>query len=331
MKKKMIWLLVGLFLMLPKLVAAQEYRETGKVRVAVIKNPFGASESIIEEGLIGSLGKMGCEIVIHKAFVLSPEEQEYRGWARSGLINRHIANSISEYRKNELLTIGLLGSCADLPGILAGLQNMSPGKEKQTYHLAAHIPHRVALIYFDAHADINSPETTLSGMYGGMDVALAAGLFNDNNRMIAGLDPPLPPNYILLGDVRDTDPREMELIERLNVQILSTDDIRKLTPNVKKHMDRLSSLVDLIYIHVDMDVLAPEEVLGHGLTAPNGPTSYELAACIEFIFSYPKATSIGIASTPYGLRDPEHISRKAAIRLIEAAISGVKKRKPETD
>jgi len=331
MKTKMIWISIGLFLMLPQLDSAQEYRETGKVRISLIKNPFGASESIVEEGLIGSLENMGCEIVINEVFTLSVEEQEYRGWARSGLINRHIANLISEYGKNELLTIGLLGSCADLPGILAGLQNMGPGKEKQTYHLAANIPHRVALIYFDAHADINSPETTLSGMYGGMDVALAAGLFNDNNRLIAGLDPPLPPSYILLGDVRDTDPREMELIDRLDIQILSTADIRQITPNVKKHMDRLSGLVDLIYIHVDMDVLAPEEVLGHGLTAPDGPTSNELAACIEFMFTYPKAASIGIASTPYGPRDPEHISRKAAIKLIEGAIRGVKKRKTETE
>ncbi|MCP4170207.1 MAG: hypothetical protein GY758_05465, partial [Fuerstiella sp.] len=73
----------------------------------------------------------------------------------------------------------------------------------------------MGLIYFDAHADVNSPETTLSGMYGGMDVALAAGLYNDNNRLITGLDPPLPPSYIVLGDVRDTDPREKELIDRL--------------------------------------------------------------------------------------------------------------------
>lgn len=40
-----------------------------------------------------------------------------------------------------------------------------------------------------------------------------------------------------------------------------------------------------------------------------------------------KAAAIGIASTPYGSRDPEHKSRQAAIRLIEGAVKGVKKRK----
>jgi arginase len=203
---------------------------------------------------------------------------------------------------------------------------MGPGQEEQVYHLAANIPHRVGLIYFDAHADVNTPETTLSGMYGGMDVALAAGLYNDNNRLITGLDPPLPPSYILLADVRDTDPREKELIERLHFEILSTDDIRTLSENVHGQMERLSRLTDVIYIHIDMDVLAPEEVSGHGLTAPDGPTSQELADCLELIFQYPKAAAIGIASTPYGPRDPDHLSRQAAVRLVQGALRGVKKR-----
>jgi arginase len=315
-----------IFLFLNLSIHSQEYRESGKIKVAVVKNPYGAAPSIIQEGLIENLVNLGCGIGKDETFDLTQEEKKYSGWARNALISRHIANLISVNGKNEYLTVGLLGSCADLPGILGGLQHMGPGKEEQTYHLAAYVPHKVALIYFDAHADINTPETTLSGMYGGMDVALAAGLFNPNNRLVAGLDPPLPPSYILLADIRDTDPREMELINRLDIEILSTGDIKNLTPNVRKQMDRLSGLADLIYIHVDMDVLAPEEVRGHGLTAPNGPTSYELAACIELIFTYPKAAAIGIASTPYGPRDPEHISRRAAIRLIEGAVKGIKKR-----
>ncbi len=317
---------IGIFLLLPVLLFPQEFRDAEQIKVAIAKNPFGASESIIEEGLLEQLKDLGCDIAKNETFVLTPEEEVYEGWARNALISRHLADLISANRKNQYLTIGLLGSCADLPGILGGLQNMGPGLEKQTYHLAANVPHRIALVYFDAHADINTPETTLSGMYGGMDVALAAGLFNPNNRIAAGLDPPLPPSCILLADVRDTDPREMELIQRLDIQILSTQDIRERTANVQKQMERLSRLADLIYIHVDMDVLAPEEVQGHNLTAPDGPTSRELGACIELMFTYPKTAAIGIASTPYGPRDPEHTSRRAALRLIESAVKGVLKR-----
>ncbi|MBT8398015.1 MAG: hypothetical protein HKO65_15990 [Gemmatimonadetes bacterium] len=323
---KSAWILFCLLIMFTAVTEAQEYRGTGRVNVAIVRNPFMASESILAEGLVDSLTALNATIGLNQAFELTENESAYSGWAREALVSRHLADLISANGKNEYFTVALLGSCSDLPGVLSGMQNMGPGEEEQVYHLAANIPHRVGLIYFDAHADVNTPETTLSGMYGGMDVALATGLYNDNNRLITGLDPPLPPSYVLLADVRDTDPREQELIDRLHFEALSTDDIRTLSENVRKQMDRLSSLTDVIYVHIDMDVLAPEEVRGHGLTAPDGPTSRELADCLELIFTYPKAAAIGIASTPYGPRDPDHLSRQAAVRLIQGAIRGVNKR-----
>jgi arginase len=324
--KRNVWAFAFLLALLPQILSAQEYLESGRANVAIVRNPFMASESILAEGLIDSITALGATIGMNQTFDLTEMERAYSGWAREALVSRHLADLISANGKNEYLTVALLGSCSDLPGVLSGLQHMGPGQEEQTYHLAANIPHRVGLIYFDAHADVNTPETTLSGMYGGMDVALAAGLYNDNNRLITGLDPPLPPAYILLADVRDTDPREQELIDRYGFESISTDDIKTLSQNVHTQMERLSSQTDVIYIHIDMDVLAPEEVSGHGLTAPKGPTSEELAACLELIFQYPKAAAIGIASTPYGPRDPDHLSRQAAVRLIQGAIRGVNAR-----
>jgi len=324
--KRRVLILPCLLLALPQVLLAQEYLTEGGVKIAIVRNPFMASESILAEGLVDSLTVLDATVELNQTFDLTDEEQAYSGWAREALVSRHLADLISANGKNEYLTVALLGSCSDLPGVLSGLQNMGPGQEEQTYHLAVNIPHRVGLIYLDAHADVNTPETTLSGMYGGMDVALAIGLYNENNRLITGLDPPLSPSYVILADVRDTDPREQELIDRLGIEALSTGDIKTLSGNITAQMDRLSSLVDVIYVHIDMDVLAPEEVRGHGLTAPNGPTSYELADFLELVFRYPKTTAIGIASTPYGPRDPDHISTQAAVRLIQGAIRGVKAR-----
>ncbi len=307
-------------------ILAQGYRSNNEVHIAIVRNPSGASQSILDQGLVDALSKTGGRVVEIKTLSLNEAEQEYEGWARASLVNRSLANLISVHPKDQYFHVGLLQSCSDLNGMLAGLQNMGPGKEKQTYHLAGWGPLRVGLIYFDAHADINTPETTLSGMYGGMDVAHALGLFNDNARIAAGLDPALAPEYVILGDVRDTDPKEMDVIQRLQVQVLSTNDIRQVSNKITTVMDQLSAITDVIYIHVDMDVLAPEEVQGHGLTAPDGPTSEQLAACITAMARYPKTAAIGIASTPFGSRDPDNISVRAAIRLIDAAIKGVTQR-----
>ena len=230
--RRIIGLFTVVFMLVPILVSAQAYREGEKIQVVIVKNPFGASGAIIEEGLVDHLTNLNCEIASNKTFELTPDEQEYRGWARSALVSRHIGSLISANGTNKYFNVALLGSCSDLYGVMAGLQNMGTGNEKEIYHLTGRAPNRIGLIYMDAHADINSPETTLSGMFGGMDVALAIGLYNDNNRLISGLDPPIPPNYIVLGDVRDTDPREQALINRLRVEKLSTYDIINLTPTV---------------------------------------------------------------------------------------------------
>ena len=187
-------------------------------------------------------------------------------------------------------------------------------------------PLRVGCVYFDAHADFNTPETTLSGMLGGMDVAVAAGLCLTRLLMKTGLDPALPTRYIVYGGLRDVDPLEQELLDRSDCTYLSVEDVRTVSEAVDGEMKRLSRLVDVIYIHVDMDVLDPSEVAGHPLTAPEGPTSHELAAVIKRMFTSPKAAAIGIASLPFGDRDKEGLSLRAAYRLIEAAVFGWKER-----
>jgi hypothetical protein len=205
--KKTPFILLGLFLGLPHLTSAQQYLESGRAKVAIVRNPFMASESILAEGLVDSISAMGATVDLNQTFDLTEEEGAYSGWAQEALVSRHLADLISVNGRNEYLTVALLGSCSDLPGVLSGLQNMGPGQEEQVYHLAANIPHRVGLIYFDAHADVNTPETTLSGMYGGMDVALSAGFYNDNNRLITGLEPAPPPHKKHQGRRRGPGPR----------------------------------------------------------------------------------------------------------------------------
>ena len=72
-----------------------------------------------------------------------------------------------------------------------------------------------------------------------------------------------------------------------------------MSPAVTAQLDRLSRLTDKIYVHIDMDVLDPREVMAHGNKVPGGPSSEELARLFEMIFAtYPKARGIGFATIP---------------------------------
>jgi arginase len=90
-------------------------------------------------------------------------------------------------------------------------------------------------------------------------------------------------------------------------------------------MERLATLTDLIYVHVDMDILDPPEVPGHGLPVEGGPTSPELAEALEVMFEHPKAASFGIASYP-SERDPGGVSLKAVHNLIGGVVRGLNNR-----
>jgi arginase family enzyme len=98
-----------------------------------------------------------------------------------------------------------------------------------------------------------------------------------------------------------------------------------MSPAVTRQMDRLSALTDKIYVHIDMDVLDPPEVMAHGNKVPNGPTSHQLAALFEMIFRrYPKAVGIGFATIPP--KDEGGLSIAALNRMILGAVKGVQAR-----
>jgi len=315
--------------------ATSPFGSRAKLKVAIVKNDSGGPKYIAEGGLLPLLEKLGCEVKRIDTVALTPEElREYGEWNRDALESRHIGQLANDNRAGDGLIIGLLTNCTDLLGMLAGLQHLRPSVEGaeaderglQREGLTGLKPLRVGLVYFDAHADFNTPETSLSGMLGGMDVAVATGMCLTRLRLRTGLDPALPSGYVVFGGLRDVDPLEQELLDRSDCEYLSVEDIRAAADAVDVQMKRLSRLTDVIYVHVDMDVLDPSEVSGHPLTAPEGPTSQELANSIQKMFKWPKTAAIGIASIPFGERDQEGHSLRAAYRLIEAAVQGVKSR-----
>jgi arginase len=232
-----------------------------------------------------------------------------------GLASKHLADSVSVQIKGGMLPIGLLQNCNGLMGMLAGIQHSGPNWK----------PIKVGLVWIDAHGDFNTPETTYSGMLGGMPVAISCGLCLDRLRRTCGLDPALPTKYVTMVAVRDTDPYEQEAIDRYDIAQVTVEDLRSSSPAVDMEMERLSTLCDKIYVHVDMDVLDPTDIPGAGLPVANGPTANELSDAIEVMFEYPKACAFGVASYP-AARDPEKKGLKSVYTLIEGAVKGAQSR-----
>lgn len=315
-------------MLVPLLPASAQTTMDGGSRIALVKMPYSGARNVPElsggpdyvgSGLEARLSRSPVTLGPTRTVALTPdEEQDYGEWHRMGMANGHLAEVVTENRRAGYVSVGLLANCTSVLGVLAGLQHSGPGRR----------PLRVGLVFIDAHGDFNTPETTLSGMLGGMPVAVSAGLALTNLRRESGLEPALPTRYIVMGAVRDTDPLEQELIDRSEIQRLSTRDLQDAGQTLRSQLERLSALTDVIYVHVDMDVLDPREVPGHPLTVPGGPTSRELADALEVMFEYEKVAALGIASTPWGDRDPEGVSKAAAHALIDGALRGLSRRAP---
>jgi len=297
------------------------------VKVDVIKNPYSGARNVPElstnpdyihaAGIERLIEGWGGELIrpVQDVRLSDEQEKQYGPWNRMALANSNFAEVVREGLQDDLLTVGLEANCNDLLGMLSGLKYDSDGNAR-----------RVGLVFIDAHGDFNVPETTLSGMLGGMPVAIAAGHALHNLRQTTGLNDPLPMSHIVWGGVRDLDPLEADRFSEHEAQQFSVQDIRDLSPKLIKEMNELSARVDVIYVHIDMDVLDPAEVGGHPLTVPDGPTSTELAEAMTLMFRNPKTVALGIASTPAGTLDTDGSSRQAALNLIEGAINGVKSR-----
>jgi arginase len=293
----------------------------GRLRVALSKQPFspnGTSQgpnTMANGGIQKRLTDMGAVIRIEESKLTAAEEPEYGGWKRLGMALGHYADIISKNERDGYFSVGLFATCPSMPGMVAGLQRSGP----------THEAIRIGMLWLDAHPDFNTPETTRSGSLGGMPVAVATGRALHVMRLDAKLDPPLSDRNVVMGGVRLTDPLEQSLLDNSQIEQLSVDDLRKMTPAVWAQLDRLHRQVDKLYIHIDMDVLDPREVSMHGNKVPGGPSSEELAALFEQIFSrYQKASAIGIATIPNS--DPGGLSIAAVNRMIVGAIKGVQAR-----
>jgi arginase len=301
---------------------AQRYTGAdGKLRVALSKQPFSPTgvskgpDTMAGGGIQKMLADLGATLRVEQAALTKDEDTEYGGWKRLGMALGHYADIVSKNEKDGYFTVGLLATCPSMPGLVAGLQRSGSTIE----------PLRIGMLWLDAHPDFNTPETTRSGSLGGMPVAVATGRALQVLRLDARLNPPMSDQHVVMGGVRLTDPLEQRLLDDSRIEQVSVDDLRQSASAVFAQLDRLSRITDKLYIHIDMDVLDPKEVMGHGNKVPNGPSSQQLEALFEQIFRrYEKASAIGFATIPP--TDEGGLSIAALNRMIAGAVRGLSAR-----
>jgi arginase len=223
-----------------------------------------------------------------------------------GRLTGEIARAVAVARRAGSTILMTGGDCTHVTGIVGGLQDA---------HGSAS---RLGLVWFDAHGDFNTPRTSLSGMLGGMPVAVCAGLAHPQWREGSHMSSPLPTNRIVLVDVRNLDEAEAALIRATDAAIAAPAPGFAGEP-LETAIGRLSEQCDAIYLHIDADILDETLVPSHGTKEPGGPNIEQTVSAIDTVMATGKVVALSLVSI-YNQGDTGAISMKSGIDLLRGGL-----------
>jgi arginase len=137
---------------------------------------------------------------------------------------------------------------------------------------------KIGLIWIDAHADMNTPESSPSGNIHGMPLACCMGSGPDELTHIGGFSPKVDPKNVALVGIRSVDEIEREYVQRSGVRVFTMRDIdeRGLRAVMEEAITVASGGTAGFHVSLDMDAMDPTEAPGVG-TPVRGGLSYREA------------------------------------------------------
>lgn len=143
----------------------------------------------------------------------------------------------------------------------------------------------VGLIWIDAHADLNTPETTPTGHVHGMALAALLGLGPPALTDILGFSPKVDPRQCVLLGVRDVDREEWENIARTGVRIITMRELdeRGMFGVMREALALAATGTGGFHLSFDMDALDPAVAPGVATPVPGGLTYREAHLAMEMI------------------------------------------------
>jgi arginase len=217
-------------------------------------------------------------------------------------LHRRLAERVRASIVSRAFPIVLSGNCNAAVGAMAGIDPLHTG-----------------LVWFDAHGEFNTPETTQGGFLDGMGLAIATGrCWRGMASRIPGFRPVPDDNIVLIGG-RDFDPPEMRELQRTGITLIPPSLIHEwgvsgaVTPTLASLHDRVTD----VYVHIDLDVLDRDEATPNMWATGGGLRVAEVEETLQLVRERFTLRGVGIGSY-----DPEadvnQRGLRAALRFVDA-------------
>jgi arginase len=211
--------------------------------------------------------------------------------ARMSTVHRPLAEIVQGAVEGGERPVSVAGDCCAMIGVMAGLERAGV---------------RPMVIWFDAHGDFNTPETSPSGFVGGMPLAILVGRGDQTLPEAVGLEP-VDENRVVLAGARTLDPGEAELVRASRIT----------------HLERVGELLEQplpegpLLVHFDTDVVDPSEVPAHHYPAPGGPSSEAVREVFHHLAASRRVAAVSVSTWDPRL-DEDGASRRVSMSLVRS-------------
>ncbi|MDF5754827.1 arginase family protein [Spongiactinospora sp. TRM90649] len=215
-------------------------------------------------------------------------------WARLAGLYEAVARVVEEEARSGTVATVVSGDCTISIGMAAGLQRAGIDP---------------AIVWFDAHGDLQTLETTTSGYLGGMALRLLGGYRSDLIAGPLGLSPPAEDRVVLV-DARDLDQAEADYLASSAVRRLALGEVSEETLPAGP-----------LLVNFDLDIVDPAELPGLRYPAAGGPAPAALLRAAETVFATGRVAALNVACT----WDPGHPEADEVRReLIAGALAALR-------
>ncbi|MBO7742572.1 arginase [Paenibacillus sp. MWE-103] len=303
-------------------------RETESTKkLSLIQVPFGlgagrpgseaAPESMLQAGLLRQLRKTAFAVTSEANIEGGNDAGASADGTRSGAA-KHLPEVLDTGRRVASEVAGAAGR-GELPLVLGGDRSVTIGV---LAGLAA-AGKRAGVIYFDAHAGLNTEAASPTGGVGGMALASALGLAKPDARDFAdGLDgPAADKRRVVLIGVRDVEPEERALIRAEGIAVFTMHEVDRMGIEevVRRAVDIAGDGTDGIHVSFSADCLDPLEAPGVALQVPGGLTYREAHFACELLAETGRVASIDVVEVNPLLDESRRTSR-LAVGLIASLL-----------
>ncbi len=218
------------------------------------------------------------------------EEQHY-GDRRAKYLNE-IAGTCQEIARRVCETL----ESGSLPLSLGGDHSIAIGTQAGVAKFFRDRNQAIGLLWIDAHADMNTPETSPSGNVHGMPFAATLGFGPDELTKIFGFSPKVRPENCVLIGARDLDSRERRTVKQSGVRVFTMRDIDEhgMREVMEKSLAAAGEGAAGFVVSFDMDVMDPDEAPGVGTPVSGGITFREAHLAMEMIADSKKMLGLEI-------------------------------------